>query len=573
MYFCGQKANKQNKIGMSYKWKFATVGGNTRVVIDSGEDIRHLGELDRKMWTVLSCPTIGLEIPESTLRLIDSDGDGKIRVDEVVAASEWLCSVLRDPEVLIAETDVLRKEDLNPDNADGAQMLAMMERILGDKPELTLGEAEAYVGAIAVEQQPLPAVPFEADNDAIVAAYKAAQPANDAWFRAVHLEKLGLVKTDPEAAPAVKEEEWVEMGAKIAAYEAECAAVNAANAAAIAAARGEYDSLLKLLKLKKSFYTLLKNYVTLQDFYTRDKLAAFQCGTLYIDQRACVLCIPVQEAASMAATASQSSMYLLTCDCINRPTGKTMKIVAAVTVGDVNNLAVGKNALFYDRNGLDYDAKVTAILDNPISIRQAFWSPYKRLAKWAEDLINKRAAEKDAKMMSETTTTLATAEVPAGTDAAADKKAAVPAFDIAKFAGIFAAIGMALGMIGTALVSVFSGLSSLTWWQLLLVFAGLLLFVSGPSMLMAYLKLRRRNLAPILNANGWAVNAQAIISVAFGATLTQEAKYPVIKMKDPFEKKGLSTGAKWGIGVGCVLAAAGIAWLVLWLLGICPCCC
>ena len=132
---------------------------------------------------------------------------------------------------------------------------------------------------------------------------------------------------------------------------------------------------------------------------------------------------------------------------------------------------------------------------------------------------------------------------------------------------------MALGMIGTALVALFSGLAALTWWQLVLVFLGLMLLISGPSMLMAYLKLRRRNLAPILNANGWAVNAQAIISVPFGATLTQEAKYPIIKMKDPFEKKGLSAGAKWCIAIACVLAAAGITWLVLWLLGICPCCC
>ena len=45
---------------MKYNWTFANVGGTTRVKIQSGEDIRHLGELDQKMWTVLSCPTTGL---------------------------------------------------------------------------------------------------------------------------------------------------------------------------------------------------------------------------------------------------------------------------------------------------------------------------------------------------------------------------------------------------------------------------------------------------------------------------------------------------------------------------------
>ena len=66
----------------TYKWKFATVGGATRVKIESGEDIRHLSELDQKMWTVLSCPTSGLEIDARTLPLVDLDQDGKIQMSK-----------------------------------------------------------------------------------------------------------------------------------------------------------------------------------------------------------------------------------------------------------------------------------------------------------------------------------------------------------------------------------------------------------------------------------------------------------------------------------------------------------
>ena len=35
----------------NYDWKFSTVGGVTRVNIESGQDIMHLDELDRKLWT------------------------------------------------------------------------------------------------------------------------------------------------------------------------------------------------------------------------------------------------------------------------------------------------------------------------------------------------------------------------------------------------------------------------------------------------------------------------------------------------------------------------------------------
>ena len=50
-----------------------------------------------------------------------------------------------------------------------------------------------------------------------------------------------------------------------------------------------------------------------------------------------------------------------------------------LTAGDVDGLREGKNAVFYDREGNDYTAKVTSIVENPLSLRQAFWAPYKKI--------------------------------------------------------------------------------------------------------------------------------------------------------------------------------------------------
>ena len=179
-----------------------------------------------------------------------------------------------------------------------------------------------------------------------------------------------------------------------------------------------------------------------------------------------------------------------------------------------------------------------------------------------ENLINKSAADKDAKIMAKATANINAAP----TKTAEEAKAAVatPPFDIAKFAGIFAAIGMAVGMIGTALASIFNGLIDLKWWQIIMLFVGILLLVSGPAMVMAWMKLRRRNIAPLLNANGWAVNAASKISIPFGETLTEIAKYPKMKLKDPFAKKGLKTWQKWSISI-LIIAVVGVA---LWMFNI-----
>jgi len=522
------------------------------VHIAKGEDFRHLGELDEKMWTVLSCPTTGLEISEETLKLLDTDHDGKIRIDEVVSAADYLCAVLKDPDVLLEEKDELKIADLNEENADAKQMADTARKIAGKNETIRLAEVEAAVAAIAVEQKPLPEAPLAAD---IIAAVHENEAEYNAWFRSSELEKMGLAVTDPEKQPKIADKEWKKLTAQVAAYEAEVAAITAENQAAMDAATGEYKPLIKLLHMKRDFYTLLKNYISFQDFYNREITAIFQCGRLVIDQRACELCVKVADAGKMAAEAGKSGMFLIFCDCENKAQGKKMSIVAAMTQGDIHNLEVGKNCIFYDRNGLDYDAVVTKIIDNPISIRQAFWTPYRKFGNWVADLINKSVAEKESKGLEDmkANATAATEKAKENVEKGGKVEPQKPPFDIAKFAGIFAALGMALGMIGTALAALVGDMATLKWWQLVIVFVCILLVISGPSMLLAYFKLRRRNLAPVLNANGWAVNAEAIVNVPFGATLTTVAKYPILKLKDPFAKKGLPWWGKCLVVLGILL--------------------
>ena len=541
----------------NYKWTFSNVGGATRVRIQSAEDIRHLGELDKKMWTVLSCPVNGLEISADSLSLIDLDGDGKLRIKEVVATADWLCATLVDPNTLFVQEDRVMI-----DNIANADIKAVAQKLAGENKEISLAEVQAAIDAVAITPAAVPAAPYDAD---VIATYKAKHDEIAAYFEALKMQKLGLVTIPAETvAPTVKEKDFVEMGTKIAEYEAGVAAAAASDAEALAAGKAVYADLRKLILLHRDFCRLLRNFVTLEDFYdTKQSVpASFQAGTLIIDQRACRLCIRVSDMIKHDLQAPLSGIYLIYCNCENKQTGKKLQIVAAMTQGEIKNLSVGKNAIFYDNDGVDYDATVFKIIDNPISIRQAFWTPYRKLANWIEEKINKSAAEKDAEVMGDVTANM-DAKVEGG---AAPK----PAFDIAKFAGIFAAIGMALGMIGAALVAVAEGMSGFKWWQYIIVFVVILLVISGPSMIMAWMKLRRRNLAPVLNANGWAVNADTIISVPFGVTLTQQVQFPLIKLVDPFAKKGMPAWKKALIWIAVLIVVCGAAAACLYYFGLWP---
>lgn len=337
----------------------------------------------------------------------------------------------------------------------------------------------------------------------------------------------------------------------------------------------------KLLHLTRDFYRLLRNYVTLTDFYSGDSKAIFQAGTLYIDQRACDFCVRVNDAGAMAAQAAASGMYLVFCHCTDATKGGAMDIVAAVTVGDTNNIAVGKNGIFYDRQGHDWDARVTSIIDNPISIGQAALSPYRKMAAFIEEKVRSMAASKESQMTESATAQIdakaesaaaATAEAasagPQATPAANPApSAATKTFDIAKFAGIFAAIGMAIGFIGSFLTSLGREFMALAWWQMPLCLLAIFLLISGPSMFIAWLKLRKRNISPILNANGWAVNAAAKISIRFGNALSQQAVFPLsakMRKQDPFADRGLS----WWQHLLWILALLLLAAAVCWFFGV-----
>ena len=709
------------KKDQKYKWQFENIGGCSRVKISSGQDIAHLDELDTKMWTVLSCPIKGLEIDEKSLKYMDFDADGKIRVNDVVGVSKWITGVLKNPDLLLEGKDTVSIEAINVETEEGLKLSKAAKQILANlgKEETNISladtadisaifaktrfngdgvitpassedadEISAITSAVAktggtldrsgvqgvtapqIEQfytdlkaysdwcaAEVPA-PFGDQTDAVIAAYQALDAKMKDFFmrnklasfspdstlaldvqtsriEAISAENLSAKSEEIAAYPIARitgkatldltapvnpawaaqfkvlqgvaiaadkktlsEEDWAAIGAQFAAYTTwkaskagatvEDLTLDVVNAllkqdkkqalldlvAQDAAYKEESDNIEmvdKFLHIIRDFYRLLRNFITFHDFYNKDKTVGsiFQSGTLIIDQRACHLCMKVENMGAHNATAATSGMFLVYCDCTTKTSPAKLQIVAAVTVGEIGSLIVGKNAVYYDNAGVEWDAVITKVVDNPISVLQAFWSPYRRMATAVENLINKSAAEKDNKMMADATAKInaAPTTLPAtpaeGADAVAAKPAAAPPFDIAKFAGIFAAIGMAVGMIGTALVTLAKGLWELSWWQLVLVFLGILLLISGPAMVLAWLKLRRRNIAPILNANGWAVNAASKISIPFGETLTDMAKYPKMKLKDPYAKKGMPAWAKVLITL-LILAAAGAVWYFKW---------
>ena len=315
---------------------------------------------------------------------------------------------------------------------------------------------------------------------------------------------------------------------------------------------------VRLVHYKHDLHTLLKNFVNFHDFYDMRAEAVFQAGTLYLDSRSCNLCVRVDDVAAHATLASLSRMYIAYCD-LKRP-GQSMKIAACFTQGDNDYLMPGRNGLFYDRQGRDWDATIVRIIENPISIRQAFFAPYKKALRMIEEQVQKfaEAREKESE-----------ARLHAAAAAGVAPQPARDPVDVGKMVGIVAALGVGVGAVGTLFGGFVAGFMALQpWYAKPVALLGAMLAISGPSMLLAWLKLRQRTLGPVLEGNGWAVNGRVRVNIPLGAALTDLKSLPqgsTRSLDDPFEDKRARRRKRLSWLSAALLCAAALAARILHL--------
>jgi hypothetical protein len=696
-------------MAQAHTWKFFRTGGLDQVTLETGADLLDLENLDQKLWVALSCPVSGIEIDEKTLVMIDADGDGRIRVPELLAAIKWAAARLGDPGILLEGGDALALDAINTTTPEGQVILTSARQILtnlakpgstvisaedsgntakifaasplnGDgiiPPEATddpaaqmlikdiiasLGGSKDRTGSDGVTSEQVDkffaelnayaqwaerggekniAVLGDATGAAVeavlavrakvddyfgrcrLAAYDgraiAALNRSEADYLALAAKDMKITADEVSGFPlshieagralplfdgvnpawagalatlhasavtpvfgagkrSLVEADWVDLNSRFAAYEAWLGEKEGAVVEKLGLARVKeilngrgYEILVALVARDRSLEpefkaisdvdrlvhyhrdmrALLRNFVNFADFYSHDKWAVFQAGVLYLDSRSTELCIRTEGHNPLAA---MSKVYIAYCACTR--SGETaMNIAACFTQGDSDYLFVGRRGVFYDRRGRDWDAVITTVVDNPISLRQAFWSPYKKFVRMIEEQVAKRAAAADSAAGGKLATSAEQA-------ANADKLPSPPKkIDV----GTVAALGVAVGAIGGALGAVATGLAKLAVWQLPFVVVAVIMVISLPAVIIAWLKLRQRTLGPILEASGWAINGRVKINAPLGKALTNLAIFPPGAQRslvDPYEDRDAARRKRQTILLLILLlVAAAAVWI------------
>ncbi len=493
---------------------------------ENGNDLANLANLDPKLWFAISMPIKGVRFDRRMLELMDSDHDGRIRADEVIGAIDFLKSkgVDLDSVFKVGEEDEKALADVLARQSDLAKLEPSDEekKAMSDWTEkgraasvAVLGEATASAEAALAAVEPAIDAFFTPPPDMplVTEAPDVALPLKD-HLNPKYLEAV-VAFADKVVAPLLGEREtlsrldWKAVKGSFAAYRAWVAAKPVMNAAAKAA----LDDEERVLRYKLHIVEFLENFVNMKRLYHVDSLAIFQTGTLRIDAKEMNLCFDVESEAAHSALAAKSNCCILYLK-LTRPAEKAERSVCAVvTAGRVAGLYVGRNGVFCDRDGKYWEAVVTRIVESQVSLAEAFWAPWKKMGEGIAAAVKKFLGERQAKGEAAAQSALSAQPPSEGQNSQAG----------AAMASSVAAIGIGIGMIGAAFASVMAVVSSMAWWQILVGIAAIVVAVSLPSVILAWFKLRRRDIGAILNASGWAVNRQMRFSVKRARAFTRLA--------------------------------------------------
>lgn len=279
--------------------------------------------------------------------------------------------------------------------------------------------------------------------------------------------------------------------------------------------RVDLSLLEKVILYQAGILDLANNFVSFPHLYDPNRRAMFEMGTLVMDGRRFNFAVKVENRDAHVEVAKTSNMFVMYIEVIPKHQEETYEVAVPVTSGGKGNLYLGKHGVFLDVNRRECDAKVVHIVENPISYREALISPFLRLGRTLTGKIESFTAERETKW-----DTYA-AQPPSQIDKAAETRQS------RLFAGgLLVGGGVAIAAISSAFAYIAKSLAGVPPWKILVGIGGSILVVMLPITIVAFLKLRKRDLSAILEGSGWGINARMRLTHKQGWFFTEKPKHP-----------------------------------------------
>jgi hypothetical protein len=290
---------------------------------------------------------------------------------------------------------------------------------------------------------------------------------------------------------------------------------------------GALGQLEKLILFQRWLFTFVNNFVSMPHLYNREQRALFEQGTLILGGREFTLSIRIYDRAHHAALAEEAGMFMMYVE-VYGSSEKAFELAVPVTAGRSDELWVGKNGIFQTIAGDELDARIVQLVVQPVSLWEALTLPFSRIG----NFISQRF-EKFGKKLNEDLSKTAARPLAPITGGPPPPQAAAP-IPIAMapsqgLGGLLMGGSVAFAAIGSALAFIAAQLQKMIVEDPLTFFLSLFIILAilfTPIAIIAWLKLRRRNLAIVLEGAGWALNDRLRLTQKLGRLFTRRPPIP-----------------------------------------------
>lgn len=270
----------------------------------------------------------------------------------------------------------------------------------------------------------------------------------------------------------------------------------------------------KLALFQSGMLDIANNMVCMSWLYRTEPPALFEKGTLIMDGRRFTLAVKVDQRAEHIKSIKESSLFTLYVKVEHQGRQESYEVAVPVTSGTQGNLTVGKRGVFQDLDGEEWSARVEHIEDHPVSLQEAVLAPFQRLGGALTKKIESMSSEAEKKMET------------AGVGSLQTIQSAPAASTAAGMGGALAGGGIAIAALGSSLAFITKTLNDLTLLQVFTGLLGVVVAVLLPTTLVAWIKLRQRDLSGLLEGSGWAINSRMRLTPQQCRFFTQRPNYP-----------------------------------------------
>ncbi|WP_426746680.1 kinesin [Myxococcus faecalis] len=335
--------------------------------------------------------------------------------------------------------------------------------------------------------------------------------------------------------------------------------------------------LERLVLYQRWLLVFANNFISMPNLYLPKAPALMERGTLILGGRKYTLSVLAKNRAEHAALTSQGTTCILYVMVAPKDGTPGYEVAVPVTRGRSTDLVVGKRGVFYDVDNQEHDATVTHVIRQPVSLWESMTMPFTRMAGFITSKVEgmATAGEKtfDATLEEGYAKTVAAAPSPTAPPAPATAAPApAPAAAPGGLAGVIAAGSIAAAALGSSFAFIVSQVKSLTLGDVITAASLIAIAVMAPAGLLGWLKLRRRNLALLLEGSGWALNDRLMLTRGLSTLVTRRPRLPkgarvdhrdmvrpalLAQQDEDGEQEGLSWWSRLGL-------AALVLFILLW---------